>query len=284
MELWFTEEHSDDVRFSIRIVRQLFSKRSHFQQIDIFDSKEFGKVLVLDDSIVITEKDEFIYHEMMVHVACAANPDLKKVLVIGGSNGGCVRELIKYPFIEKIDVVEADEELVKACKVHFPKITKSLEDPRVSVIVSDGLKFVRKLNKVYDLILVDSTDPFGPNETFFTREFYGNCFTALTPSGILVTQQESPFYPQTAAAMVRAVTRMKELFGILKLYQAQIPSYPSGHWLFSFASKDAHPIKDLDKDYWRELRVKTRYYNEEIHSGCFALPNYIKEDILNETN
>ena len=185
MELWFTEEHSEDVRFSIRIVRQLFSKRSKFQQIDIFDSKEFGKVLVLDDSIVITEKDEFIYHEMMVHVACAANPDLRKVLVIGGSNGGCVRELIKYPFIEKIDVVEADDELIKACKVHFPKITKSFDDPRVSVIVSDGLKFVRKLNKVYDLILVDSTDPFGPNETFFTREFYGNCFTALTPSGNL---------------------------------------------------------------------------------------------------
>ena len=283
MEFWFTEEHSDDVRFSMRIKRHLFSRQTPYQQIDIFESVEFGKVLILDDSVVITEKDEFIYHEMMVHVAMAAHPAIRNVLVIGGSNGGVVRELIKYPTLERIDVVEADEELFRACRLHFPKLTKSLDDPRINIKVSDGMKYVRKNNGIYDLILIDSTDPFGPNEPLFTREFYGNCFTALNADGILVTQQESPFYPKTAEAMVKAVARMHQLFPIVRVYQAHIPSYPSGLWLFSFASKTIHPFHDLEIRAWEALKLTTRYYNGDIHTGCFALPNTIKEDLLNET-
>jgi len=283
MELWFTEEHTDDVRFSIKVEKSLYSKQSKYQNIDVLQTKSFGRMLVLDDSIVISEKDEFIYHEMMVHVPMMVKPDIKRVLVIGGSSGGCVRELIKYDTIEQIDVVEMDEELVQVCKKYFPKIARSFKDERVKQIIGDGLKFVRKKDDVYDLILVDSTDPFGPQESFFTREFYGHCSRALTEQGIMVTQQESPFYPHTANAMHRAVRRMEELFPEVQLYQAHIPSYPAGYWLFGFASHYDNPVHNVDTRAWLSLKIKTHYYNEYIHFGSFAIPNYVMEDLENDT-
>lgn len=284
MELWFTEAHTDDVHFSIRVQKSLYSKASKYQEIDVFQSDSFGKVLVLDDSIVITEKDEFIYHEMMVHVPMMVNPTIKNVLVIGGSSGGCVSELLKYDSIESIDVVEMDEELLKVCKKYFPKLAKSFKDERVHLTIGDGLKYVRKKDDCYDLILVDSTDPFGPQESFFTREFYGHCSRALTKSGTIVTQQESPFYPHTAKAMHRAIHRMEQLFKEVHLYQAHIPTYPAGYWLFGYASHQFHPIADMQKEKWLENELRLDYYNPALHHGAFALPNYVMEELKNDTH
>lgn len=179
MALWFTEQHTDDVRFSIHIKEQLYSGKSYYQQIEVFDSYEFGRVLVLDGYIMLTEKDEYIYHEMMVHVPMACNPDIRRVLVIGAGDGGTVRELCRYDSITQIDMVEIDEQVVKVCKEYLPQTACRLEDPRVHIYYEDGLKFVRRVEDTYDLIIVDSTDPFGPGEGLFTKEFYGNCFTAL---------------------------------------------------------------------------------------------------------
>jgi spermidine synthase len=277
MELWFTENHTENVRFSIKVDKQLYSSQSDFQRIDIFESKEFGRFLTLDGYMMLTEKDEFIYHEMMVHVPMSVHPNVKKVLVIGGGDGGTVRELSRYDYIESIDLVEIDEEVVEACKKYLKQTACGFEDKRVKVYYDDGLKFVRKYVNEYDLILVDSTDPFGPGEGLFTKEFYGNCCKALKEDGIMVNQHESPFYPNDAVAMQRAHKRIVESFPIARVYQAHIPTYPSGHWLFGFASKKYHPIDNQDVARWKAQGLKTRYYNEQLHRGAFALPNYVEE-------
>ena len=277
MDLWYTEEHSKDVRFSIKINKQIYTKESKFQRIDILESKEFGRVLTLDGLIMVTEKDEFIYHEMITHVPMAVNPNIKKVLVIGGGDGGCVRELTRYKSIEEIHMVEIDEEVVKACKEYIPKTSCSLSDNRVKIFYQDGLKFVRTKENEYDLIIVDSTDPFGPGEGLFTKEFYGNCYKALTEDGILVNQHESDYYSDYAKSMKRAHKRIQEIFPICEIYQAHIPTYPSGHWLFGFASKKFNPVEDLNEEKWNNFNLKTRYYNTRLHKGAFALPNYVNE-------
>ncbi|NLW21812.1 MAG: polyamine aminopropyltransferase [Tissierellia bacterium] len=277
MEFWYTEEHSEDVRFSIRVDKHIYSGQSEFQRIDIFESKEFGRILTLDGLIMLTEKDEFIYHEMIVHVPMATNPNIKRVLVIGGGDGGTVRELTRYGTIENIDMVEIDELVVEVCKKYILQTAGKLEDPRVKLYFENGLKFVRSKEGEYDLIIVDSTDPFGPGEGLFTKEFYGNCYKALKEDGILVNQHESPFYPYYIDSMKRAHHRIREFFPICKVYQAHIPTYPSGHWLFGFASKKYDPIRDLDEGAWNRLNLKTKYYNTEIHQGAFAIPNYVKE-------
>lgn len=194
MELWFSEPHTPDVKLSIRVDRQLYSGESEFQRIDVYESPEFGRFLVLDGYIMLTEKDEFIYHEMIVHVPMAVHPGVKKVLVIGAGDGGAVRELARYPEIECIDLVEIDEEVIQVCREYLPKTACKLDDKRVHIHYEDGLKFVRSREDEYDLIVVDSTDPFGPGEGLFTKEFYGNCYKALREDGIMVNQHESPFY------------------------------------------------------------------------------------------
>lgn len=277
MELWFTEKHTENVKFSIKADKQVYSAKSDFQRIDIFESEEFGRFLTLDGYMMLTEKDEFIYHEMIVHVPMSVHPRVRKALVIGGGDGGTVRELARYKDIEHIDLVEIDEEVVAACKKHLRQTACGFDDGRVHVYYEDGLKFVRGYEGEYDLILVDSTDPFGPGEGLFTKEFYGNCYKALKEDGIMVNQHESPFYPNDATAMQRAHKRIVESFPISKVYQAHIPTYPSGHWLFGFASKKYHPLDNQGVKRWKSLGLRTRYYNEQLHQGAFALPNYVEE-------
>ena len=226
-----------------------------------------------------TEKDEFIYHEMITHVAMATNPTIKKVLVIGAGDGGTIRELTAYPTIEQIDMVEIDKIVVDVCREYLPQTASKLDDPRVNLYFEDGLKFVRKIENDYDLIIVDSTDPFGPGEGLFTKEFYGNCYKALKEDGILVNQHESPFYAEDALGMRKAHQKIVGFFPVCKVYQFHMPTYPSGHWLFGFASKKFDPIQDLDATAWNDLDLKTRYYNTDIHVGSFALPNYVKEQL-----
>ena len=277
MDLWFYEKHTKHVKFAIEIEEHLYHEVSEFQQIDIFDSFEFGRFLTLDGCMMLTEKDEFIYHEMIVHVPMCAKLDAKKVLVIGGGDGGTARELLRYKTIERIDLVEIDEKVVESCKKFIPQTAGCLDDPRVQIFYEDGLKFVRHKVDEYDLIIVDSTDPFGPGEGLFTKEFYGNCFNALHADGVMVNQHENPFYPADAVAMQRAHARIVASFPIAKVYQAQIPTYPSGYWLFGFASKTIHPIRDVDFDSWLQLGIETKYYNPNLHRGSFALPSYVEK-------
>lgn len=277
MELWYDEIQTDNVKFSMRVKETLFSKKSPFQQIDVIDTYDFGRVLVIDGWTMITEKDEFIYHEMITHVPMAVNNKIKNVLVIGAGDGGTVRELTRFESIERIDMVELDEEVVVAAREFLPFTSCKLDDPRVNLYFQDGIKFVEGKENIYDLIIVDSTDPIGPGEGLFTREFYRNCYKALTEDGILVNQGESPYYDMNKREMQRANEKLKEIFPIAEVYQYVIPTYPSGYWFFGFASKKLHPTKDVDMDSYKKLNLKTKYYNPEIHFASFALPNYVKE-------
>lgn len=287
MELWFTERHTPNVKFSIRVDSQLYSAQSDFQRIDIFESAEFGRFLTLDGYMMLTEKDEFIYHEMIVHVPMAVHAAVRRVLVIGAGDGGVVRELAHYPEIEAVDLVEIDPLVVEACQRFLPQTASHLADPRVHIHYEDGLKFVRRQTDAYDLIIVDSTDPFGPGEGLFTKEFYGNCCKALHPDGIMVNQHESPFYNQDALAMQRAHKRITQSFALSRVYQAHIPTYPSGHWLFGFSSQHYHPVKGLTPEAvarWQARQIPTRYYTANLHRGAFALPAYVErllEDVEN---
>ncbi|MDR1736427.1 MAG: polyamine aminopropyltransferase [Oscillospiraceae bacterium] len=277
MELWYSERHTDNVKLSIRVNRQLHSEESEFQRIDVFESPEFGRFLTLDGYMMLTEHDEFIYHEMITHVPMAVHPDVRDVLVIGAGDGGVLRELTRYGGVQSVDVAEIDERVVEVCKQFLPKTAIGFTDKRVRLFYEDGVRFVRGCVDKYDLIIVDSTDPFGPGEGLFTKEFYGSCFKALREDGIMVNQHESPFYPGDATAMKRAHKRIVESFSISYVYQAHIPTYPSGHWLFGFASKKYHPIKDQKAAQWKSLGIETRYYNTNLHKGAFYLPNYVEK-------
>ena len=277
MELWFSEQHTPYVRLSIKVERQLYSGQSDYQRIDVFESREFGRFLILDGCMMLTEKDEFIYHEMITHVPMAVNPNIRKILVIGAGDGGVVRELARYDTVEHIDMVEIDPLVVEVSRKYLPQTAGALDDPRVSIHYEDGLRYVRTRENEYDLIIVDSTDPFGPGEGLFTKEFYGNCYKALTEDGIMVNQCESPFYEEDARASQRAHKRIVESFPISKVYQVHIPTYPSGHWLFGFASKKYHPLRDFDPVAWIMKGIKTRYYTTRLHVGAFALPAYVEE-------
>ena len=250
MEFWFSEMQTPDVKMSIRVNRQLYSGKSEFQRIDVFESPQFGRFLTLDGYMMLTERDEFIYHDMIVHVPMAVHPAVRDVLVIGAGDGGVIRELTRYPEIERIDMVEIDPLVVEVCKKYLPQTACRFNDSRLKIYYEDGVRFIRSCENAYDLIIVDSTDPFGPGEGLFTREFYGSCYKALREDGIMVNQHESPFYPEDAAACQRAHKRIVESFPISRVYQAHIPTYPSGHWLFGFASKKYHPLKDLQEVAW----------------------------------
>ena len=277
MEFWFSEMHTPNVKFSIRVDKQLYSGQSDFQRIDVFESPEFGRFLTLDGFMMLTEKDEFIYHEMITHIPMAVHPNVKNVLVIGAGDGGVIRELVRYDDIENIDMVEIDPLVVEVAKKYLPKTACSFDDPRVNIYFEDGLRYIRFCENKYDLIIVDSTDPFGPGEGLFTREFYGNCYKALKEDGILINQHESPFYDEDAAACQRAHRNIVGTFPISRVYQAHIPTYPSGHWLFGFSSKKYHPLKDLNDKKWNERGLKCRYYTTMLHKGAFYIPAYVEE-------
>ena len=257
MDLWFSEFHAPDVKHSIRVTRHLYSPKSNYQQIDVFDTPEFGRVLTLDGNVMLTERDEFIYDEMITHVPMSVHPNIRNILVIGAGDGGVVKELTRYSNVEKIDLVEMDPQVVEVCRTY--------------------LRFIRKRHSAYDLIIVDSTDPFGPSEGYFTREFYGICYNALRDDGIMVNQQGSPFYQHDADAMKRSHQRIVSTFPISRVYQAHIPTYAAGYWLFGFASKRYHPIDDFNSQKWAALNLNTRYYTTRLHIGSFYLPAFLEQ-------
>ena len=247
MEFWFSEFHTPDVKHSIRVNKQLYSKQSDYQRIDIFETPEFGRVLTLDGNVMLTERDEFIYDEMIVHVPMAVHKEAK------------------------------DPQVVEACRAYLPGNACRMDDRRVHIYFENALKYIRRCEEEYDLIIVDSSDPFGPSEGLFTREFYGSCFNALKEDGIMVNQQGSPFYAEDASAMQRSHKRIASTFPISRVYQAHIPTFAAGYWLFGFASKKYHPIDDLDAESWKALNMRTRYYTTKLHIGAFYLPAFLEE-------
>lgn len=277
MELWFSECHTPDVKHSLRVNRHLYSQKSEYQQIDIFETPEFGRVLALDGNVMLTERDEFIYDEMITHVPMSVHKNVRDVLVIGAGDGGVVKELTRYDTVERIDLVEMDGQVLDACRIYLPENACRLDDDRVHIYFDNALRFIRRCKDTYDLIIVDSNDPFGPSEGYFTREFYGICYNALREDGIMVNQQGSPFYKHDAEVMQRSHKRIVNTFPISRVYQAHIPTYAAGYWLFGFASKKYHPIDDFNEEMWKKRHLQTKYYTSKLHIGSFYLPAYLEK-------
>lgn len=245
MELWFSEFHTPDVKHSLRVNRHLYSKKSDYQQIDIYDTPEFGKVLTLDGNVMLTERDEFIYDEMITHVPMAVHPNVRDVLVIGAGDGGVVKELARYECIQSIDLVEMDEQVVNACRQYLPENACRLDDARVHIYFDNALRFIRRRHAQYDLIIVDSTDPFGPSEGYFTREFYGICYNALREDGIMVNQQGSPFYRHDAEAIQRSHKRIVSTFPISRSIRPTSPPMPPATGCSALPARSTTPSTTL---------------------------------------
>lgn len=280
MAVSFTEKYPDvNASFSIEINRIIYSGNSPFQKIEIFESAAFGKILAIDDCIMLTEKDEFIYHEMIAHVPLYVHPQPTRVLIIGGGDGGTVREVLKHRDVQQVVLVDIDRMVSELCLEYFPALAAGLLSERVTCLYQDGVQYVRNSPEKFDLIIIDSTDPVSVGEGLFTPEFYQNCHKLLNNDGILVNQAESPLFTRRWLTMISR--KLGEVFHRLHFYQANIPTYPSGYWLFGFASKKYDPLKDFLPDKYRQQALKLNYYNEQLHQACFVLPNYVREIIGN---
>lgn len=284
MDYWFSEHHTENVKFSVKVDRHLFTNETDLGRVDIFESPEFGRFLAVDGYIIFTERDEFIYDEMLAHVPMAVHPDPREILVFGSGDGGVVEEFLKYPGVEKVDLVEVNEGVMEACREFFPETSCCLEDPRVTTYTENALRFIRHIEGRYDIIVVDSAGFYGPGESLLTREFYGSIYKALKDDGIMVNQHQSPFYETDRLETQRAHKRILDNFPISRVYQAHIPTYPSGYWLFGFASKKYRPVLDLNAEAWNKLDIHTDYYTTNLHKGCFALPAYVERMLAHVEN
>jgi spermidine synthase len=272
MSNWFEEllDLNNGRILKIEYKELLESYRSTFQKIDIYDTVPFGKMLVHDDVIMVTEFDEAHYHEMITHVALNVHPDPKKILVIGGGDGGTLREILKHREVQNAHLCEIDGDVIRLCKKYFPNLSRSFDDPRVEVFTEDGAEFVRKRKNVYDVVIVDSSDPIGPAEVLFQERFFMSISDALTDDGILITQSESYLYHRDVIKDI--VTFNRKIFPRYAYYYTMVPTYPSGVIGFSFCSKKYDPIDDFKPEKAEALK-DLKYYSKDIHKASFILPN-----------
>jgi spermidine synthase len=282
--VWFTDRN-ENIALSIRHKGdRVFYEKSPYQTVEIFDTFEYGKMLTVDSMVMCSEKDEKAYHEMIIHVPMLAQPQIKDVLVIGGGDGGSVREILKHPQVESITMVEIDEAVVRASREFLPTLSSGLDDPKLKLIIGDGIDFVKNAPSAsYDLIVVDSSDPVGPSEGLFSKTFYQDVYRCLRPGGLMTAQSESPRFNQKAFVDLNHC--LKGIFGqdAVHCYLAFIPTYPTGMWGFSFCAKDGvHPVKDLDRDRATQFAQEHRlqYYNVGMHQAAFCLPTFI-QNLLN---
>jgi spermidine synthase len=271
---WCTEGYRDTA-LSFKIKKKLYSRRSKYQLVEIYQTEQHGNLMALDGCYMVSTAEEFVYHDMLAHVPLFAHPDPKNVLVIGGGDGGTVREVMKHKGVKNIDFVEIDWDVYKTSKKYFPALVKGLEqDKRVKFKFGDGIKFVKESKNQYDVILVDGTDPSDIAGGLFATDFFRDVRRALKPDGIMAMQSEDPYYDSDIIKNVQH--RLKKLFRHTALYLAFIPIYPSGMWSFSIASKKFDPRTARNK---RSKIKKFKYYTPELHRAAFVLPQFVKDSV-----
>lgn len=281
--VWFTDKDEDQA-LSLRYTGEiLHDHQSPYQRVRILESYKYGKILTLDNMVMTTQKDEYHYHEMISHIAMFTHHNPKNILVIGGGDGGTIREILRHENVEKVTMVEIDGEVIEACQKYLPEIACSLNHPKLDLIVADGISFVKNaVAKTYDIIIIDGSDPVGPAEGLFSNEFYQNCFDALKDDGILVSQGESPKFNEKV--FVELNKTLKNIFGEknTNISLFFVPTYPTGMWSFQYGIKNLNHNYQLDKIIDKNnidefvAKQNLRYYNESVHQASFALPNFVK--------
>ncbi len=282
--LWQTEYINTDYGQTYRLKRKIVSEKSPYQKIELVETFEFGKMLLLDGAVQTSEKDEFIYHEMLVHPALLTHPKPNRVLIIGGGDGGALRRVLEHP-VEEAILVEMDQKVVELSKVYLSSISNyAFDNKRATIIIDDGFSFLKREKKKFDLIIVDSTDPVGKATVLFSKDFYQLAFSSLNEEGMIVTQSGSVFYQLDEVR--QTFFNLKKIFPYAYVYLASVPTYPGSLWSFTLGSKlHLPPLIPLSvkKERMIKRKIKTRYYNLEVDLAAFALPTFLKE-ALGETN
>lgn len=276
MEFWFNEFHLPGLKYSLKVNKVLYTGKSEYQRLDVFETEEFGRVFTLDGILMVTQKDEFVYHEMMAHILSNTHPEPKRALVIGGGDGGTIRELAKHGSYEELHLCEIDKHVSDVCLEYFPEVAGVLkDDKRVTCYFEDGIEFIKNKKNYYDVICIDSTDPIGPAVGLFKKDFYELCHAALKEDGMLIAQSESLWYHGDIIKSMH--DDLKTMFPIVKLAQGSLLAYQSGYWGFTVASKKYDPIEDFKVEKAIEIEKTTKYYNKEIHKAAFVLPNFARD-------
>lgn len=278
---WYFEEQGGVSRLGLRVRRQLHQERSPYQKIDLYETEGFGLLLTLDDLVMFTERDEFVYHEMLVHVPLLSHPQPRDVLVIGGGDCGCVREILRHECVERVVQCEIDERVTRVCNEYFDWSRQAAADPRAELVFADGVEYIAQNHSSFDLIVVDSTDPIGPAVGLFQAEFFEKVKAALRPGGILTAQTESPHWHAGLVGEVQG--ELRKVFQNVSLYLGQIPTYPSGTWSWSYASESRRHDEFFDEVRAAKIESQTGYYNAQLHRACFALPNFVR-DVLRQNS
>lgn len=272
MSIWYTEKQTENFGITTKINKTHHTEKTEFQELAMLETEEWGNMLTLDDMVMTTERDEFVYHEMVAHVPLFTHPNPKNVLVVGGGDGGVIREVLKHPSVEKATLVEIDGKVIEYSKQYLPSIAGTLDDPRVEVKVDDGFMHIAKSEGAYDVIMVDSTEPVGPAVNLFTKGFYSGISNALKEDGIFVAQTDNPWFK--ADLIQQVMSDVREIFPITRLYTANIPTYPSGLWTFTIGSKSYDPLEVSEA---RFHEIDTKYYTKELHKAAFVLPKFVQD-------
>ncbi|TVQ68033.1 MAG: polyamine aminopropyltransferase, partial [Balneolaceae bacterium] len=281
MPLQYNEFYHENTGLTVGLEKLLFSKQSEYQLVEVYETDTWGNLMTIDGMVMLSEKDEFVYHEMISHVPLFTHPDPKRVLIIGGGDGGTAREVMKHPSVERVDMVEIDKTVVDASKDFFPGVG-DFDNPKLRVHFEDGIAFIRNVKNPYDVIIIDGSDPVGPAEGLFEKEFYEFCRAALSENGVLSAQTESPWVASYYPSMKKVFSALKELFPVSEMYLASIPLYPAGLWTMGLASKKESPLSDNVRERIEkapDFMDSLQYYNSDVHYGSFALPNFVKKII-----
>ncbi len=278
---WYAETLYDQYAQSFQIDKIIYQDKSDLQDLIIFENKDFGRVFALDGIIQLTERDEYVYHEMLAHTPIIAHGNVKKVLVIGGGDGGVLREVLKHKSIDRVVLVEIDGDVVDFSKKYLPNISKgAFEDPRVEIVIADGCQYIKEAQEFFDVIICDSTDPIGPGEVLFTSEFYNDCHTRLNPAGIFVNQNGVPFMQADELSMT--YKNRKDHFKDVGFYLGVIPTYIGGFMAFGWASDESsyHNITEEQiNNRLEQIKGPLKYYNAKIHKASFALPEFMLDEL-----
>jgi spermidine synthase len=280
MERWVEETLHRGFRVRLKADHVLFDSETEHQRLIIFKNADYGRVMMLDGIVQLSTKDEFVYHEMMAHVPLFAHGRAKKALIVGGGDGGVLREALRHPELEEVTLCEIDRGVIDLCRQHFPDISAgAYDDPRTRIVIADGTKFMAESGERFDVIMIDSTDPVGPGAVLFTRAFYADCAKSLKPGGLLVTQNGLPFLQPDE--LKQSVGYFRELFGDASCYLATTPSYFGGAMSYGWATDNArlrqHRRKKIERRHNKAGGFATRYWSPEVHVAAFALPNYVRE-------
>jgi spermidine synthase len=271
---WIEEIQEDAHGMKWKLKARLFKGRSPFQTVEVVETVTHGKMLLNDGLVMITERDERIYHEMMAHVPLFTHPHPKDVLVIGGGDGGTIREVLRHPSVKRAVLCEIDAMVVDACREWIPQTAHALSDPRVHVHIADGVAFLKETADRYDVILVDSTDPMGPATPLFGKDFYLDVFDTLTDDGLVVAQAESGFLHLDTQK--RLLSIVQEVFPLTYVYNYNNLTYPGGMWSFLVGSKRWNPQRDFSSDRLTRCDGDFYWYNADIHRSSFSLPTFMR--------